>query len=61
MYKRQAEDYELNPLYLAFSPDGKADTCLLYTSQFSVIMGAKAKVTSKNGKGVLEYAWVKRC
>ena len=24
--------------------------------QFSVIMGAKAKVTSKNGKGVLEYA-----
>ena len=29
--------------------------------QFSVIMGAKAKVTSKNGKGVLEYAWVKRC
>ena len=24
--------------------------------QSSVIMGAKAKVTSKNGKGVLEYA-----
>ena len=23
-----AEDYELNPLYLAFSPDGKADTYL---------------------------------
>ena len=25
-----AEDYELNPLYLAFSPDGKADTIFKY-------------------------------
>ena len=43
-----AEDYELNPLYLAFSPDGKADTYL------NIII-----VRWRSIRRIFQYAWWK--